>query len=157
VSASKKLLKANPKDPTLDESRIRSIGEDLLDGLDPKRALPVFQLNFALHPKSSVACVNVAATGWHPAKDFVVGRRISAAGTVEHCLRECQLSARDVPHRSGLGGWRASGRPSSAHATPGTALDSLRPRALQGRRLAFTPASKDEGTRIPRVGFSTTT
>lgn len=60
LSASKKLLDANPKDPTMDEGHIRSIGEDLLDELDPKRALPVLQLNLALHPQSPMACVNVA-------------------------------------------------------------------------------------------------
>jgi CubicO group peptidase (beta-lactamase class C family) len=60
LSASKKRLAANPKDPMVDEGFIRSIGEDLLDDQEPKRALPVLQLNLALHAQSAMACVNVA-------------------------------------------------------------------------------------------------
>lgn len=71
--ASKKLLSANPKDPTLDEGQIRTIGEDLLEQLDAKRALPVLQLNVALHPQSPMACVNVAEAL------FQLGRRAEAA------------------------------------------------------------------------------
>jgi tetratricopeptide (TPR) repeat protein len=61
LSASKRLLVANPNDPTLEESHLASIGEDLLHGqLDPERALPVLELNLALHAKSPMACVDLA-------------------------------------------------------------------------------------------------
>ncbi len=60
LSLSKKRVEADPKDPTVDEGHIRGIGEDLLDGLDFKRALPVLQLNLALHPGSPMAGVTVA-------------------------------------------------------------------------------------------------
>ena len=54
------------------EGHIRGVGEDLLDGLDFKGALPVLQLNLALHPQSPMACVNVAEAL------FRLGRRAEA-------------------------------------------------------------------------------
>jgi CubicO group peptidase (beta-lactamase class C family) len=61
LSLSKRLRKANPKDPRVQESHLGSIGEDLTYRLlDAKRAVPVLQLNMALHPQSPMACVNLA-------------------------------------------------------------------------------------------------
>jgi CubicO group peptidase (beta-lactamase class C family) len=87
LSAGKRLLKANPKDETVEESRLASIGEDLLNQrLDPKRAVPVLQLNFALHTQSPMACVNVAEAL------FRAGRRSEA---LAHYTKAKSLFARD--------------------------------------------------------------
>lgn len=72
IAAAKKALAANAKDPTLDEAKLRTIGEDLLEELDAKRALSVFQLNVALYPKSAIAHANVAEAL------FRTGRRADA-------------------------------------------------------------------------------
>jgi CubicO group peptidase (beta-lactamase class C family) len=72
LALAKKRLEAEPKDPTLDDGHLRDIGEDLLDELDPKGALPVLQLNLALHPQSPMASVEVAEAL------FRAGRRADA-------------------------------------------------------------------------------
>jgi CubicO group peptidase (beta-lactamase class C family) len=61
LALGKRLLHANPKDPAVQESRLGSVGEDLLyHQLDATRAVPVFQLALALHGQSPMACVNLA-------------------------------------------------------------------------------------------------
>ncbi|MEO7111870.1 MAG: hypothetical protein ABI183_15615, partial [Polyangiaceae bacterium] len=84
LSLAKKLVTADPKDPTMDEAHLGDVGEDLLDGGEARRSLPVLELNLALHPQSPMASSEVAEAL------FRTGRRTEA---VPHYAKAKSLRA----------------------------------------------------------------